>query len=420
MSDPELFPSTLHYATPAHGGWGVVRVGMLAPESYQLFVCPFACGRHGALGAIKQGLKDRLSYCYIDQSDIISGYDDLIPQAVDELLEQLDKRPRVLFVLVSCLDDLIGTDCDAVEEVLRLRHPDIAFRVAHMNPISMGSDEPPPVGIQKRVYSLLSRQPEQDGGVNCIGNLVALDPGCELHRMLALEGGRCVRHISQYQSFDRWQEMARSSRNLVLTPPGIKAAQEMEKRCGIPYRFFPVSYDLEVIAEQYRSLHEFVSPDSGAAYDFSADMAEAQAAIRHAREALGDVPLVLDASAVVRPFSLAKALRQYGFYVRRVFAQEVIPSDREAFEWVLQNMPEAEIVQPQHSDTVKFDKRMEKSLAVGINAAYISGSGHVVDLFADEGMFGYYAVEKLMRLMEEAANTVTDLRALIEGHGLVV
>ena len=57
-------------------------MGMLVPESYQLFVCPFACGRHGAIGAIKQGLKDRLSYLYIDETDIVSGsYEELIVEA---------------------------------------------------------------------------------------------------------------------------------------------------------------------------------------------------------------------------------------------------------------------------------------------------------------------------------------------------
>lgn len=41
------FENTLHYSSPGHGDWGVVRIGMLAPESVQLFVCPSACGRHG-------------------------------------------------------------------------------------------------------------------------------------------------------------------------------------------------------------------------------------------------------------------------------------------------------------------------------------------------------------------------------------
>lgn len=420
MADCGMFPNTLQYATPAHGGWGVVRTGMLAPESYQLFICPFACGRHGALGAIKHGLKDRISYYYIDQSDIISGYDDAIPEAVDELLEQLEKRPRAMFVFVSCLDDLIGTDCDAVEEELSSRHPDILFRMAHMNPITMGSDEPPPIGIQKRIYSLLSEQPRRDGGINTIGNLVAIDAECELHQMLKQEGDHALRHISQYQSFDEWQQMAESQANLVLMPAGMKAAQELEHRCQLPYLFLPVSYDLNVIAEQYRSIREFVKTNSGAAYDFSADIRGAEEAIQKTRAKLGNTPLILDSSAVLRPFSFAKALHGYGFAVKRIFAQEVLPSDREAFEWVQENLPQIDIVQPQHYDIVKYDKRFEDSLAIGYNAAYISDSQHIVNVFADEGMFGYYGVTKMMNLMAQAMDTTADLRALIEDYGLVV
>ncbi|HWP50930.1 MAG TPA: nitrogenase component 1 [Clostridia bacterium] len=420
MCNCNTFSSTLHYETPAHGGWGVVRMGMLAPESYQLFVCPFACGRHGALGAVKQGLKDRVSYYYIDQSDIISGYDDIILEAVDELLEQIDTRPRAMFVMVSCLDDLIGTDCDTVEQVLNERHPDIQFRMAHMNPITLGSDEPPPVGIQKRIYSLLAPQSGRDNAINTIGNLVEIDPACELHKMLWLEGGQQIRHISAYKSFDAWQKMARSVKNFVLMPMGIRAAQEMETRCGTPYKFLPVSYDLEVIAEQYRAIHEFVNANSIGVYDFSHDIAKAQTAIRRAKEKIGDYPIIIDASAAIRPFSLAKALCGYGFNVVRVFAEEVIPPDRNAYEWVCANLPAMEVFQPQHYDVVKFDKRFEDSLAIGFNAAYISGSRHVVDLVVDEGMFGYYGVITLMNMMEKAINAQADLRAMIDAYGLVV
>ena len=68
----------LEYTCPSHGGWGMVRTGMLVPESHQLFICPSACGRHGALGAVKQGFKKRLSYLYLEESDIVSGYDQAI------------------------------------------------------------------------------------------------------------------------------------------------------------------------------------------------------------------------------------------------------------------------------------------------------------------------------------------------------
>ena len=137
----------------------MVRIGMMIPECHQLFVCPSACGRHGALGAVQQGFKDRLSYLYLEQSDIISGYDNAMIEAVGEVLNRLEKRPKGILVFVSCIDDLIGTDGDAVIAELSERFPDIQFRMGHMNPISTDSDEPPLVTTWKSVYCAGARAP---------------------------------------------------------------------------------------------------------------------------------------------------------------------------------------------------------------------------------------------------------------------
>ena len=243
------FADTLHYSSPANGGRGVVRTGMLVPESVELFVCPFACGRHGAISIMTQALKDRLAYLYVDQSDIINGYDDLIPPAVGQFLEALPARPRVVLVFVSCLDDLIGTDNDALEDTLHARFPGIRFRVCHMNPISLGSATPPGVSIQNKMYSLLEGGRTPDRGVNCIGSLVEVDPRGEIHPFLASLGLGKLRHISHYQSFDAYQEMGASRLNLVIAPPGKQAAGQMERRLGIPMLTLPVSYRAEETEE---------------------------------------------------------------------------------------------------------------------------------------------------------------------------
>ncbi|MFR3322121.1 MAG: hypothetical protein ACLTSZ_14555 [Lachnospiraceae bacterium] len=88
----------------------------MIPESYELFISPAACGRHGALGAVQHGIKDRLSYYFVDEKislRVRCGGDDgggetawcLVPRG---------KKPRVLILFVTCIDDLIGTDNDAV------------------------------------------------------------------------------------------------------------------------------------------------------------------------------------------------------------------------------------------------------------------------------------------------------------------
>ena len=217
------FTSTLHYVSPAHGGWGVIRIAALVPESHQLFVSPFACGRHGALGGAINGIKDRVSYVYIDEGDIVSGgYEELIPKAVDELFEFLGKRPKVLLLFVSCLDDLLGTDHEALNRVLSEKYPDVKFRSCHMNPIKMDTKFPPGVTLQNNMYSLLERSETKDRAVNLIGNNMPLDRGCELFEIMA-DNGFEIRHITDFDKFDDYYNAGYIDRvittNLTYLPP---------------------------------------------------------------------------------------------------------------------------------------------------------------------------------------------------------
>lgn len=414
------FENTLHYSSPGHGDWGVVRIGMLAPESVQLFICPSACGRHGAIGAMKQGLKDRLFYLYVSQRDIIDGYDDLIPEAVEEVLEVLEPRPRVFFLFVSCLDDLIGTDHEALLSALGARHPEIAFRMCHMNPISLGSRTPPPVSIQNNLYSLLAPSEKRDEGINAIGNLEPTAVTSELYHFLSAYGVSRLRHISQYETLNAYQEMAGSRANLVIGAPGRQAAGQMEERLGIPWIFMPVTYDMEEIEDNYRRLKAFLFPDREEACDWGPARERALQAIRRAVKKAGRFPIIIDASAASQPFGMAKALLTYGFSVVRVEAQDCMAFDKPHMEWLREHHPEVELHQPEHHRAVLFDRRMENSLAIGVEGAYLAGSRHVADLFNDSGMFGFDGVCRLMRLIEEAAEQETDLEQLINGYGLVV
>lgn len=412
------FENTLHYSSPANGGRGIVRTGMLIPESVELFVCPFACGRHGSISAVKQDLKHRLSYLYVNQADIVNGYDDLIIPAVEELLETLPQRPKVVLIFVSCLDDLIGTDHDALQEKLSLRFPDVKFRSCHMNPISKGSKTPPAISIQNNIYSLLEKTEERENSVNCIGNLIEIDKKSEIYPFLQSLGYDKLKHISQYETFEAYQDMATSKLNLVITPVGKQAGEQMEEKHGVPFTFLPVSYRLEKIEEAYDKLAQALGCEND--FDFLPYKEKAQKAVDRAKAAIGDTPIVVDASSVKCPFGLAHALLDYGFHVARVQAPECIAIDKDDYEWITSTHPEIEIIQSVHHKVVNRENQIPESIAIGVDGAYLAGSKYVVDLFDDEGIYGYYGVECLMEKLEHALTKVIDLENMIHEYGLVV
>jgi nitrogenase molybdenum-iron protein alpha/beta subunit len=374
---------------------------------------------------MQHGFKDRMSYLYVDQNDIINGYDDLIFDAVGELFAALaPARPKVLLIFVSCLDDLIGTDHASLAARLSAKYPGVRFRDCHMNPIALDSSVPPGISVQNKMYSLLesgsSGAGERDAAVNSIGNFDAIDPGSELRVFLENYGVGELRHISGYETFDSYQRMGRSRLNLVVNPAGLQAAGQMENSLGIPFIFLPVAYRMENVAQNYRLLGRALGGDDSTPPDLSVFESEARGAARAALSAVGDLPVIVDDSAVTRPFELARALVEYGFNVARVVTGECAPPDEENMRWILDSAPEIGIVQPEHHNSIKFDLRMGRSLAVGLDGAYLAGSDYLLDMLNDAGMYGYYGVTSLMTRMAKAVRRKADLRAVIDSYGLVI
>lgn len=410
------FHKSLLYTSPAHGGWGVVRIAALIPESYQLFIAPFACGRHGALGGAVNGIKDRISYLYIDESDIVSGnYEELIPEAVEELLEFLEKKPKVLLLFVSCLDDLLGTDHEALNRRLSQKYPDIKFRSCHMNPFKKDTKFPPPVTLQNNIYSLLEPVLNKVRAINLIGNNVPLDQECELFELLDKHGYE-VKHMTDFKTFDGFLTMGASCLNLVLAPAAGYACRQMEERLGIvPFHFYQ-SYDLTEVEAFYRELEGKLKID----IDFSVYKEKAKKAIQHARDTIGDYPISLDYQAVIKPLTLAKALLTYGFRVQMVMLDEVKTFEEAAYRFIKEKYPDVEIVNAMHPDMVKAYLKGKEPLCIGFDSGYLTDSKRVVDLMNDEGLLGFYGITRLMGMMEKAYLELSDVQEMIEEAGLVI
>ncbi len=417
MSCQSCFENTLCYTAPSHGDWGIVRIAALVPEVHLLFISPSACGRHGALGALQHGFKDRVSYLAITREDIITGYDTLVEEAVAELLRRKKPRPKAMMLFVSCLDDLIGTDLDSLCKRLHDSHPDVEFQPAHMNPITLDSKKPPMVTTQAAMYAFLHPTDIHDQGVNMVGNLDAISPDCELFNVLSGWGCSPTRHFSDFDTFEGYQTMARSQANLMFSPIASLAVQQMQSGLGIPNLFLPVSYDLNEIKAEYAQLADFLKKDLP---DMSKWHDEAVAEMETTRTALNGRPVWITAGSVLKPFGLARALLCAGFNVEAIVAQMAIAPDRDALNWILENHPEVNIIQPQHVNVIDFNHRSTEAVAIGFDSAYIAGASRVVSIVNDAGMFGYMGVVRLMQMMRESAANPEDLKQLIDDYGVVI
>lgn len=212
--------------------------------------------------------------------------------------------------------------------------------------------------------------------------------------------------------------MGESKYNLVLRPEAKVAAEDMKHHHNVDYRFLPVSYDMETVANQYKEIVNLISKDT--VIDLSTIQEETKIQIEKAKEVIGEFPIVIGHSAICRPFNLAKALISYGFNVEKIYADEVAAFEKDSFEWLRENAPHVEIIEAAHHNRVNRVEEEQDCIAIGYNAAYILKAKHVVDLIQDETMFGYSGIRKLMDKMIRAYVEPMSLREMIDREGLVV
>lgn len=421
------FTKTLQYTSPAHGGWGVIRIAALVPEMKMLFAAPFACGRHGALGAILNGIKDKVAYLFIDEKDIVSGsYEEKIVRAIDEYFVFLGSHPKAFFYFTSCLDDLLGTDHPAILAKLNKKYPDVMFRDCHMDPIQMDTAAPPQVSLLTNIYSLLERNESErthkKNQINFLGNNIPVSSDCEFFSLLK-DYGISVRQLGLCKTFAEFQEMSESCLDVVLSPTAKTAAKNLEKNPGIASLTFYNTYDVNEISQFYKTLSNKLSEATGRTIDFDirAYREKAEAALDETAHIIKGTPVAIDFQAVRKPFTLAKVLLEHGFAVSLVAADSVAAFEQESFDWLKEHYPTLEIASPIHHDSPKFPYRnLSDSLCIGFDCGYMTGSTKVVDIMEDEGMYGFDGVVKLMKRIQDAHRTKANVSEMITEANLII
>ena len=436
--------ATLHYCSPAHGGWGVVRVALLVPEAHILFVCPPACGRHGAIAAIEQGYKKRISYlCISDNEIVLGGYEAEIERGVREVMSRIKPRPRALMIFMSCIDDLLGTDHTAAIRRMEEEHG-IPIRLARMNPISLDNKLPPGIGVQKTMYEFLDPQVPKDRGVIILGAYRPPAQDSELAAVLSIFGLGPIRHPEYCPDFESFRRMSQSA--LLLRPEGSAAAEGIQSGLGIPVCKSFIAFDKDTVMERYHNLFAFFesleSLDSlektATEKTGNAERREKAAAFlgiakkkaedreEQARAVLGGRRIAIDSTATIAPFNLALALVKAGINVHRIYANQLPEFEALSLRELARRKGDILVVNPNHAR--KYGPRPAEpsalplaDMAVGFEAGYAAAAPITVPLACDEQIFGFEGYTKVLdALIQAAGQGASDLRRQVKEYGLVV
>ncbi len=370
------------------------------PESHSLHVCPSSCGRKIAFRAYQNGQQANTSFLYVKEEDAVSGrYEDNIEEAIDMLLQVLDPAPKAFLLYFNCIDDFLGTDEKALLDRLYRRFPSMFFTVCRIDPVAADEKISPGMRLHNQMYAMLQYTGKKDNGVNLLGNYTAIDPQCELFEILKSWGCGKVRQLFDCKTFEEYRAMADSSLNLVLAPMGRLAACSMAEKLDIPFLDSPVTYDIAEAASFYNELAALLGKPSP---DVEEAVFQTRLAVKAVRELVDDAPIIVDSSASIRPFSLAKALAGYGFCVKAVIGSRPKDEDCAAYDWLSLNHPETTLINKKGVKDVLGYRFGDRSILLGAAGPRLLSAGHVVEMYNDESFFGFHGIQKLMHMIGKA------------------
>lgn len=422
-SYPAPFRSGLEYSAPARGGWTIVHIGFLLPESHEIYVCGKCCLRGVVLSAAELNDTHKFSTITVDESVALEGNgEEEIIEGVCEILNGLPRLPKAVEIFTSCIHHFLNTDLNLVFRRLQELYPEIGFIQCWMNPIMRKTKLAPDPFMRKQLYALLQNGEKDKRTVNIIGNNFAMEEESELVEMLTCAGWK-VRDICTCHSFAEYRQMEKASCNIVTNPLGMAAAKDLQERLGQPYIYLPVAFDPDEIEERYRALEEFLNKVSEEETVFPERLmyrCEAEEELALAAEELDGVSVVIDYMATGRPLGLAKLLLTNGIHVAAIYIDSMSGEEKEEFLWLQEHAPELEIwatVHPQMAMQPRDRAQREKVLAIGQKAAYFSGTKHFVNIVEDGGLYGYGGLTGWLGRMREAMEVEREAEMEIQVKG---
>ncbi len=372
-------PATLFYNSPGAVGFGVKRAALVLPESAMLLVAPNACGRNSTVMSTEEGYADRMFYLPMTETDLVTGrHLSRIPEAIHEIMEVADPKPKAIVICITCVDALLGTDlpriCRKAEE-----ENDVLVIPSYMYAIEREGKKPPMVAIRETLYSLLERPSVDPRAVNLLGFFSELDPDSDLLSLLKGAGIRTVNQISAMKTLDDYYEMGKANFNIVLDPDRIHNQ----------YRLFGsavgVTMDDEAMYEQcIAKRNAFAEKYKGT------------------RVAIGEM-------CNANPYELATFLCRMGLTVPSVFSN-LTEYDFPFLKQLAEVSPETRVYTGISPSMVHYEEEAV-DLTIGKDAAVYCPSARHVLWNSEKQPFGYTAVEGLLEAMDAALSEPEDKEA---------
>lgn len=389
-------PATLAFNSPGAKGFGVKRAGLAVPDSVMLLVSPGCCGRNTSLFRSAPEYRDRFFFQLLDDTDIVTGrHLTKIPQAAEEMLSVLPKKPSAIMICITCVDALLGTDMERVCRKVTEK-TGIPAVACYMYALTREKRLPPMAAVRTSVYSLLEKREKRNSAdMNLLGYFTPLFDSSELYPLMKSVGIKNIRELSRCNNIDEYHELSKANFNLVLNPEARAAAQDMQERLGIPFIELLRLYRTDKIRNQYRLLGQAL----GVELDDTEYFENARNVIDAFREKHGKKSFAVGEIQNGDPIEMALMLIEEGFEVKEIFAT-IGELNFRFLKRLAELSPETKVYSNLSPSMLHYEEE-KVDCYIGADSAYYHPDTPGIDWCDDEQPFGYDGVIKLFNRLSE-------------------
>ena len=389
-------PATLSFNSPGAKGFGVKRAGLAVPDSVMLLVSPGCCGRNTSLFRSAPEYRDKFFFQLLDDTDIVTGrHLTKIPQAAEEMLSVLKKKPSAIMICITCVDALLGTDMERVCRKVTEK-TGIPAVACYMYALTREKRLPPMAAVRTSVYSLLEKQEKRNSAdMNILGYFTPLFDSSELYTLMKSIDIKNIRELSRCKNIEEYHELSKANFSLVLNPEARAAAQDMEQRLGIPFIELLRLYRIDKIRNQYRLLGQAL----GAELDDTEYFENARKTIDSFREQFGNLSFAVGEIQNGDPIEMALMLVEEGFAVKEIFAT-IGELNFRFLKRLAELSPDTKIYS-NLSPTMLHYEECSVDCYIGADCEYYHPDTPGIDWCDDNQPFGYDGVIKLFERLRD-------------------
>ena len=268
------------------------------------------------------GLDGRVVSVTLDSHDVTFGCVKKVEKAFQEIVEEY--HPSVVFLVTTCVVEIIGDDFDAVADMLTMEY-DIPVMAVHTEHFKCENHMP---GIERTITACLPLMKKMpcNGSVNLLGQRMGNFETTELSRVLKSAGVQIGVQLPCGCTVEEIRNAAAAKVNIVVHEIALPLARKMKAKFGIPYVFFDKFVDPERIAGCYRSLFEALElplPD-----EVSQLLERARAAVADNRSKLEGVTFIYG-NTPFRCFEYSRFMTSLGMIPLIIQTAAILPEDRE-------------------------------------------------------------------------------------------